>query len=235
MNRRLPKWPLLLALCLTGIAIHAPLQGADAAGQDEPESQYKLGLQYEDGQGVEKDLSLAATWYAKAAEQDYPAAQYRLGFLYYRGEGVAQDFRTAKSWLEKASVNDDADAALLLGRMYLDGSVEQDLVQSMTFNLKAAQQGKTAGMQAVCLVRFIAANGIQPAAAAIAAAERSENSVALVAAKAKSDQYRQVLAMVAENEARDFLNEAINLGSESARKYKLQQEPHLCTTVARPE
>jgi len=40
--------------------------------------QYELGLKYENGDGVPRDYSQAASWYHKAAEQGDPSAQARL-------------------------------------------------------------------------------------------------------------------------------------------------------------
>ena len=45
------------------------------------EAQYYLGLCYEQGSVVEKDLDLAKKWYRLAASQSYPLAKFRLGKL----------------------------------------------------------------------------------------------------------------------------------------------------------
>ena len=52
---------------------------ARAADQDYPRAQFFLGLHYEHGQGVEKDMARAVRLYAKAAEQNYPEGVRALG------------------------------------------------------------------------------------------------------------------------------------------------------------
>lgn len=49
-----------------------------------------LGLKYEYGNRVEKDLHKAACWYQCAARKDWPAAQYFLAGMYEQGKGVPQ-------------------------------------------------------------------------------------------------------------------------------------------------
>ena len=41
-------------------------------------AQYNLGNMYEHGLGVDKDMELAKTWYAKAAAQDFKLAQQKM-------------------------------------------------------------------------------------------------------------------------------------------------------------
>ena len=67
----------------------------DAAEKGEPEAQYKLGVCYANGDGVEKDLKQAAYWWRKAAEQGFAPAQLNLGFCYYNGEDVEKDLKQA--------------------------------------------------------------------------------------------------------------------------------------------
>lgn len=55
----------------------------------------ELGLCYEAGRGVEKDIHRAAELYRQAAQSGMAAAQCNLGVLYREGLGVEQDDRKA--------------------------------------------------------------------------------------------------------------------------------------------
>ncbi|MDP3847731.1 MAG: tetratricopeptide repeat protein [Pseudomonas sp.] len=59
--------------------------------KSDPRAQYSMGVLYENGFGVTKDLPLAAAWYLKAADQGDIDALNNLGALYQNGRGVAQD------------------------------------------------------------------------------------------------------------------------------------------------
>ena len=74
-----------------------------AAEQGDITAQYKLGVLYSQGIGMEQDNAKACRWYRKAAEQGDMKAQYMLGRMYYNGEGVPQDFVKARQWWEKAA------------------------------------------------------------------------------------------------------------------------------------
>lgn len=50
-----------------------------AAEQGDAESQYRLGLLYQEGRVVQRDSDLAAKWFRKAAEQGHAKAQGKLG------------------------------------------------------------------------------------------------------------------------------------------------------------
>ena len=66
-----------------------------AAEQGNARAQFFLGVMYEFGQGVRRNLRRAATWYESAAEQDHNSAQYNLGLFYLQGRGVRRDYVTA--------------------------------------------------------------------------------------------------------------------------------------------
>ena len=54
----------------------------------DPSAQFNLGVRYENGMGVIKDLKEAAKYYQLAAQQGHADAQYNLGICYENGEGV---------------------------------------------------------------------------------------------------------------------------------------------------
>ena len=65
----------------------------EAAEKGSPRAQFKLGLMYQEGDGVSQSYEMAAKWHKQAAKQGLPEAQDRLGFLYTFGIaflGIAQ-------------------------------------------------------------------------------------------------------------------------------------------------
>lgn len=54
-------------------------------------AQFKLGFRYDVGDGVEKNLPLAHSWYEKAAHNGFKEAYYHLAIHYKFGRGVAID------------------------------------------------------------------------------------------------------------------------------------------------
>lgn len=73
-----------------------------AAEQGLPRAQCNLGVCYENGNGVEKNLEEAVKLYTKAANQGYARAQYYLALSYDKGEGVAKNDSEAMKWYLKA-------------------------------------------------------------------------------------------------------------------------------------
>lgn len=111
------------------------------AEKGDPRAQFNLGVSYEQGWGVEQNLSEAATWYRLAADQGYSLAQHNLGVLYEQGRGVPQDQTEALRWLRLAAERNNAFAQHRLGEFHESGrGMPQDAVRAhMWFNLSAAQ------------------------------------------------------------------------------------------------
>ncbi|MFQ5659162.1 MAG: hypothetical protein ACE5GZ_01970 [Gammaproteobacteria bacterium] len=69
-----------------------------SAEQGYAPAQYKVGVAYAYGEGVERDPLEAAKWYRMAAGQGYAIAQRNLGIMYMKGDGVDQDKSLALAW-----------------------------------------------------------------------------------------------------------------------------------------
>jgi TPR repeat protein len=111
-----------------------------AADQGNAAAQYKLGVMYQNGQGVEKDDSKAFVWFGKAAEQGNAAAkvvlcrraadqgdaaaQFRLGLLYDTGPGSEQDHAEAIKWYSKSAEQGDATAQ---SKLIYEATVQGDV------------------------------------------------------------------------------------------------------------
>lgn len=92
-----------------------------AANKGHSDSQYNLGLMYEQGIGTGKDETQAVAWYAKSASQGNSAAQFNLGVLYENGRGTKVDFAQANKWYRAAAVQRDPLAIGNLGMLYIRG------------------------------------------------------------------------------------------------------------------
>lgn len=95
------------------VAILMPL-----AEQGNPKAQYRLGIHYYLGLGVNQDDEFAVQWLARAAIQGDPEAQVDLGDMYFHGNGVAQDYKKAADLYRKAALQDYPAGQFNLGNMY---------------------------------------------------------------------------------------------------------------------
>ena len=66
-----------------------------SAEQGNATAQNRLGLLYNQGQGVPQDRMLAKQWFEKAAEQGDAGAQVNLGTLYLLGQGALESDQMA--------------------------------------------------------------------------------------------------------------------------------------------
>ena len=108
-----------------------------SAKQGGAKAQFAIGVMYEYGKGVKKDISQSIAWYLKAAEQEYDKAQHNLAELYHNGRGVNKNAQLAMTWYHKAAEQGLAKAQFNLGVMYAD----TDVLQTAIWWRKAAEQG----------------------------------------------------------------------------------------------
>jgi len=81
-----------------------------------------LGDMYLNGQGVEKDIELAATYYSEAAEKGDPEANKYMGDYY----SYKKDYNKAVEYYSVAAEKNNGDAMNLLVRWYIEND-EKDL------------------------------------------------------------------------------------------------------------
>ena len=96
-----------------------------------------LGLCYDNGYGVEKDVDMAFVWYHKAAKQGNSHAQNDVGVYYDHHNNT----KTAVVWYHKAAKQGFGAAQFNLGLCFQNGEgVVKDLVKAVEWYRQAAKQ-----------------------------------------------------------------------------------------------
>jgi TPR repeat protein len=93
-----------------------------------------VGDAYLNGEGVDRDFSLAAEWYKLGGDDGDLVANYNLSLLYFDGRGVEKDVLKAIEYAEKAADAGVMPARHFLGDVYrtgVDGTIPVDY--SMAF------------------------------------------------------------------------------------------------------
>lgn len=83
---------------------------AEGARLEIESAQYQMGLIYEYGKGVERDMRMASHYYEQAANKGYVAAQYNFGLCNAKGIGVTRNLKQAYFWMLLVSAKEDRDA-----------------------------------------------------------------------------------------------------------------------------
>jgi len=97
-------------------------------------AQFKLGLMYETGLGVNSSKIIAARWYRQAARQHYQPAINRLTYLKVKKSGLKEEDLHWLKNLKKDALLHQGEALFLLGKMYADGTgVEKSLTRALSF------------------------------------------------------------------------------------------------------
>jgi TPR repeat protein len=110
--------------------------------QDDPPSQSKLAVLYEQGAGVEQNNGEALRWYQRAAAAGDLAATNNIGFLYFAGQGVERNIAEALRWFVRAAELGSTGAMDNIGEMYARGiGVEQSDTEAFQWFRKAADRG----------------------------------------------------------------------------------------------
>lgn len=102
------------------------------------EAANNLGLIYEQGRGVGRDLVAAATWYRRAADRGLAVAQNNLGQLMQYGEGIERDPIAAAVLYKQAAFGGDPFGQVNYAQALANGiGVEPDLVEAYAWLLLA--------------------------------------------------------------------------------------------------
>lgn len=95
----------------------------EAAHRGSARAQYRLGVAYRSGRGVERDPAKAARWFIKAAEGGDADAQYALGLLHQHGLGVESDRDRALELIGLAARRGHREAKKALAEIQSDRSI----------------------------------------------------------------------------------------------------------------
>jgi TPR repeat protein len=105
-------------------------------------ARYNLGLLFQQGLGVEKNLPQARLLFTAAAKQGDTDAQYQLGVIFYQGEGVFRSNKEAHRWWSQAAAKHHPGAQFNLGTLYAYGiGVERAPEKTLKLWESAAEQG----------------------------------------------------------------------------------------------
>ena len=112
-----------------------------AADQGSADGEFNLGVVYQNGFGLPRDLAQAIAWYRKAADHGSARAQFNLGLMHDQGIGVTKDLPQAIVLYRKAAALGLAEAQVNLGAKYAKGEgVEQNDREAFTLFKNAAAQ-----------------------------------------------------------------------------------------------
>ncbi len=110
-----------------------------------PLAQYNLGVIYDSGLGVGRDVPAALHWWTAAAESGLAEAQHNLGLLYteLNEDGLDADGGVlARQWLQRAADGGFVRSQYFLGKMYADGvGTDPDPVRGYVLIRQASEAG----------------------------------------------------------------------------------------------
>lgn len=111
-----------------------PLHDRDLmwAERGSAKAQYNVGVRYERGENLPKDLDKAIEWYEKAAEQGYVNAQYNLGIIHHTPSFGRYNPAKALEWYLRAAEQSDEQAKVEIGALYYRGEgVKKDYEKAL--------------------------------------------------------------------------------------------------------
>lgn len=113
--------------------------------EEHAKAAYRLGVIYEEGQGIIHDDSKSFVYYLEAAQKGIVAAQYRVAVFFENGRGTDTDRRKARMWYLKAALGGNARAQRYVGELYEDGFKEENITPNIEaafeWYMRAALQG----------------------------------------------------------------------------------------------
>ncbi|PPD12595.1 tetratricopeptide repeat protein [Methylophilus sp.] len=114
------------------------------ANQNDAKACYNLGLMYQDGDGVTKNMDEAVKWYTKSADLGYKEAQYLLASLVFQRQTQSISYPQAVTYYEQAAKQGHVKSQLNLGMLYLRGDViAQDMPAAVKWISQAASNNNS--------------------------------------------------------------------------------------------
>lgn len=111
-----------------------------------------LGLLYESGRGVIRDIGKAIGWFRKGAEAGNTGAMNHLGLAYRNGFGVPRDPAESLRWFRKSADAGNAVAMIDVGAAYASGAgVPRDPAEALRWYRMAADAGNVAAMDRLAM------------------------------------------------------------------------------------
>lgn len=113
-----------------------------AASLDHAGAAYELGLAYDEGRGVTKNVATGTRWFRTAADGGDVRAQFVVGARLYAEGNSEEDYSQALGYLTAAADQGHSRAQFVLGEAYANGrGVAMDAAWSARWYGKAAAQG----------------------------------------------------------------------------------------------
>jgi|GEM_PF-2765183 len=91
------------------------------AVNNNPISQYRLGVRFEKGVNFKKDIKEAFYWYKLSALNNFAPSQYQIGLMYAHNIGVKRNCQEAAKWFRKAADQGYPEAQYNLAVLYSKG------------------------------------------------------------------------------------------------------------------
>jgi TPR repeat protein len=114
----------------------------EAATSGVANAQYNLGVLYQQGLGVPKDIPKTVQWYRAAAKKNHPEAQYNLGIASIEGIGTPYDAKQAAVYFENAANAGIMEAGYNLGLIHENGLLgDPTPKEAIYWYNKAAESG----------------------------------------------------------------------------------------------
>lgn len=107
-----------------------------------------IGLIYENGQGVDPNITTALSWYRKAEQMKDGLANYRLGLCYEYGRGVETDLGKAAEYYKVAADQGEVDAMMRIAQCFQNGTgVARNEAEALGYYRKASDRGNVYAQQ----------------------------------------------------------------------------------------
>jgi murein DD-endopeptidase MepM/ murein hydrolase activator NlpD len=127
------------------------------------EAQFRLGLLFDLGQGVPKDLATAYMWYRRAAEAGLAQAQFNVAVMQDSGLVGLRNAVEAARWYRKAAAQGHHRAQYNLAQLYASGDgVLSNIAQAKAWYRVAAHGGLTAAANKLAEIERSARSGPSP-------------------------------------------------------------------------